>query len=756
MDIEPRQDLSSANQIAAQTASQATGTAATGQASQSSAPRLNEWRIASLLKTWRGRIKQQAWLTHWLETRSLPSLKRSLHLGLVLSLLSLSALAWLNAKYTVTASVLTQMGGELVMHSQRLGKAAPNAIQGNRDAFRQLDQSRNAISESLRILSDGGTWQGSELPAADEALAKKLASIRHAWLASDRAAAELLAREKQLVGFRTTLQSLNKISPVLLELAEQIATLNAQNGASPREIAAAGQLVMLTQRMGKNANEFLTPEGINQDTAFLLGRDANTFRDIISGFLEGSAVLRLPMTSHTDARARLNELQNNFTVYQGQLSSILSNLKYFIAAKEAERQIFTDNETLRERLIDLQDAYRLREGEGSWTSWALSVSVIFFILFALASGLILLYESRRATVTADARRTQAEMQRKKAVEEEEAARQINQKNQAAILRLMNELQEVAEGNLTIHATVSEDITGAIADSVNFTLEELCKLLAKVGQTTTQVANACSNAESISGELLTLAARQSEEIRQTGQAVLQMTAQIHQVSRAASESADVAQTSVGAAQQGEQAVQNTIRGMQLLREQMQESAKRIKRLSESSLEIGDITDLISEITEQTHVLALNASIQAASAGEAGRGFAVVAEEVQRLAERCGEAARQIAQLIKTVQADAQEAVHAVERSTQGVVEGTRLSDTAGAALADIGRISHHLAELIQGISSSAQEQSTLADHVARNIDSILTVTEHTRHGTQMTASSVQELGALAEAMSQAIARFRITN
>ena len=234
----------------------------------------------------------------------------------------------------------------------------------------------------------------------------------------------------------------------------------------------------------------------------------------------------------------------------------------------------------------------------------------------------------------------------------------------------------------------------------------------------------------------------------------MAQQIHQVSRAASESADVAQASLSAAKQGERAVQDAIGSMQQLREQMQESAKRIKRLGDSSLEIIDIVDLIAGITEQTQVLALNAAIQAASAGQAGRGFAVVAEEVQRLAERSGDAARQIAQLVKTVQADAQEAVAAMERSTQRVVDGARRSDSAGAALAEIHRISQHLADLIRGISSAAGEQTSLADHVAHHIDSILTVTEHTCQGTQMTANSVSELALLADELGSAINRFRI--
>ena len=701
-------------------------------------------------------VKNNPLIQPWLVYLSVKRVLRLMQIGLALSLIALGIFVWLNSQETAKASVRTQMAGDLVMHSQRLGKAAPNAIQGNRDAFVQLAQSRVAINEAFKILSSGGEWQGRTVPVSDAYFAKRISRINQAWQRSDQSALKLLALEKELTGFGTTLQTLNKLNPGLLELAEQVAIVSAQSGASAREVAAAGQLVMLTQRLGKNANEFLTPEGINQDTAFMLGRDANAFQDIMTGFIEGSTVLRLPALSNPDARARLQELQTAFASYRRELASILGNLKNFIAAKQAERHIFADNEVLRERLLELQQAYRALETEGNWTDWALGATGLISLMFAISLGLLLLHDSRQRTAEAEARRVQAELQRRKAIREEEATRAINQQNQAAILRLMNELQEVAEGNLAIRTTVSEDITGAIADSVNFTLEELRNLLSRVSHTAQQVAKSCSTAQNISGELLSLAGRQSKEIQQTGEAVLQMTAQIHQVSRAASESADVAQSSVSAAGQGESAVQNAIRGMQQLREQIQETAKRIKRLSESSLEIGDITDLISDITEQTHVLALNAAIQAASAGEAGRGFAVVAEEVQRLAERCGDAVRQIGTLVKTVQADAQEAVSAMERSTQGVIEGTRLSDTAGHALADIRRISHHLAELISGISASAVEQASLADGVARNIESILTVTEHTRHGTQQTASSVEELGELASELERAIARFRIVD
>ncbi len=334
------------------------------------------------------------------------------------------------------------------------------------------------------------------------------------------------------------------------------------------------------------------------------------------------------------------------------------------------------------------------------------------------------------------------------------AKRVNDANQAAILRLMNELQSVAEGDLTQQATVTEDITGAIADSVNYTVEELRTLVAQVQGTASRVTETTQLVDATSTELMAASSEQLREIRDTGESVLQMAGRINEVSAQAQQTAAVARQSLTATESGLKAVQDTIGGMNTIRDQIQETSKRIKRLGESSQEIGEITELISDITEQTNVLALNAAIQAASAGEAGRGFSVVAEEVQRLAERSADATRQIAALVKAIQTDTLDAVAAMERSTQGVVEGTRLTDAAGNALGDIDRVSHQLSDLITDISSRALGEAQSANVVAANIQHIFAVTEQTGEGTRSTAQMVRELSHTADELKRSVARFKI--
>ena len=672
--------------------------------------------------------------------------------GLVLTIVFL----WLSTRSDTLISNQTQIAGDALMHSQRIGKATPNAIQGNTEAFKQLSDSRKELNQDLVLLTIGGVYKGSEIPAPSPRMASAAADVEKVWLNTDKAAETILKHQKELSGFGVILQQLNGISPVLLDLSEQIAAMKTEGGATPREISAASQLVMLTQRLGRSANEFLTSQGVNPEIAFLLGKDTNTFRDIVSGFLNGSAILRLPATKNEEERQKLSELENSFADYQVAVTAILANIQNFVSTKQSEELIFTENELLKQRLSTLQDSYRDAQDELSLPFCLMLASALLALLAAAGIAWVQLQDGHRRTHDADMRRLEAEDQRLMAIQHELDTSNLNDQNQAAILRLMNELQEVADGDLTVQATVSEDITGAIADSVNYTVEELRGLVGRVTATARQVTTASDQAQSISTELLEASQTQAREIKEATLAVLEMATQITDVSKSASASVDVARQSVSAAEEGSKAVENAITGMNEIREQIQETSKRIKRLGESSQEIGEITELIADITEQTNVLALNAAIQAASAGEAGRGFSVVAEEVQRLAERSGAATKQIGALVRTIQTDTHDAVVAMEKSTQGVVEGAKLSDAAGAALSDIRGVSNLLAELIQNISLATEQQANSANGVASNIQNILTVTEKTREGTSQTASSIRELSKLAEDLKSSVSRFRVTN
>jgi twitching motility protein PilJ len=531
----------------------------------------------------------------------------------------------------------------------------------------------------------------------------------------------------------------NGSNPLLLDLAEQVQALKLESKAAARELSAAAQLVMLTQRMAKNANALLAGETIDPEVAFLLGKDTNQFRSLLEGLQKGSAQLRLVASTDSETNAKLTELSSAFKTYTDSVSSILGNMQRLLAAKNAAFAVFNDSERLlgaTERLA-ADYAADLAANKKIYLI-GVTVALMVAVLALIASTFV----------------QQERVRREEAEAQEAAAKLRNEQNQEAILRLLNEMQTFAEGDLTVRATVNEDITGAIADSVNFAIEELRSLVGRINAASEQVTNTSETAQKTSTELLSAAQTQSEEIKTTSAQVLGMARAINDVSASASESASVARASLSAAEKGQQAVHDAINGMNEIRGQIQETAKRIKRLGESSQEIGEIVELISDLTEQTNVLALNAAIQAASAGEAGRGFTVVAEEVQRLAERSAEATKQIGAIVRTIQTDTQDAVSAMEKSTQGVVEGTRLSDAAGQALTEMGGVSKKLAELIEDISKTTQGQARAAGAVATSMRHILGITEQTTEGTKRTVASVGQIAGLARDLRSSVANFKI--
>ncbi len=633
--------------------------------------------------------------------------------------------------------------GQALMQSQRLAKSVSQALIGSPAAFPEVRESTDVMAKTVRDLKTGEGTLAAAPAGVQESLDPLLPLVDRA----EKNANTVIAQQKILTQVGQALRTINRQSSDLLEIAETVSSLKLQQEASPAELSAVGQLVMLTQRIGKSANEFLTMEGVSPEAVFLLGKDLNSFREIAQGLADGNQELRLPGTKDPQTKERLVALLKQYEETRTQASAILGNLQGLVSAREAQAAIIADSEPLRKGLETVQEGLSKQTGFGAGSLLALIAFAATMILGGV--GFLRLYVRDQAL-----RAQLAEGQRLEAERQEQEAKRVNDANQAAILRLMNELQTVAEGDLTQQATVTEDITGAIADSVNYTVEELRSLVSQVQGTVGRVTETTQQVEATSTELLAASTEQLREIRDTGESVLQMAGRINDVSGKAQETAQVARQSLDAAESGLRAVQNTIGGMNLIRDQIQETSKRIKRLGESSQEIGEITELISDITEQTNVLALNAAIQAASAGDAGRGFSVVAEEVQRLAERSADATRQIAALVKTIQTDTQDAVGAMERSTQGVVEGARLSDAAGTALGEIDRVSRQLADLIAQISSQALSEAQSANVVAANIQHIFAVTEQTGEGTRSTAAMVRELSRTAEELKQSVARFKI--
>ena len=661
----------------------------------------------------------------------------------VLGLLGVIAMVATSLLSANRGSAQVAASGKALMQSQRLAKSVSQALVGTPQAFVEVRESADVLTQVVRGLRTGDGVLAAAPSSVQPLLEPMLTLVDKA----EKSANTVLAQKDVLTKSGLALRAINRQSSDLLETAETIAALKLQQQAPAPALAAAGQLVMLTQRIGKSANEFLTVEGVSPEAVFLLGKDLNTFRDVAQGLNDGSTELQLPVTKDAQTKERLGVLLKQYEIMRIEAQSILGNLQGLVASREAQASILSDSEALRKGLEEVQGRLSGDTGFGG-------LSLFFLVLSALALlaggyGFLRLFVAEQGQ-----RAALAQNQRLEAERQEQEAKRVNDANQAAILRLMNELQAVAEGDLTQQATVTEDITGAIADSVNYTVEELRNLVAQVQGTAGRVTETTQQVEATSTELLATSSEQLREIRDTGESVLHMAGRINNVSAQAQETAVVARQSLTAAETGLRAVQNTIGGMNSIRDQIQETSKRIKRLGESSQEIGEITELISDITEQTNVLALNAAIQAASAGDAGRGFSVVAEEVQRLAERSADATRQIAALVKTIQTDTQDAVGAMERSTQGVVEGTRLSDAAGTALGDIDRVSRQLSELITQISNQALREAESANVVAANIQHIFAVTEQTGEGTRSTAQIVRELSKTAEELKQSVARFKI--
>ncbi|MCU4443606.1 methyl-accepting chemotaxis protein [Acinetobacter pittii] len=647
--------------------------------------------------------------------------KPILYAALLCFVLALVSLAYLF--YNVPRhNQLIRSLGELRLLSQTISKQATEATEsGSQEAITKLQQSQKDFNENLLEI------ENIHGKSTDE-----YQKVQVMWTELSKNIDLISAHQKVLNQLYDTNISISETVPEIQAEYNLMVDQMARQGLPSSQVIIAKNQVFIAERILRSINSVLSGTDGNVSTSDF-SVDIDTFGTYLNAELNGNAELGVDRIADPALRESLESIKSEYDkVLKSAAATVLKNGNQIVNVRQASSQIFSKSDVMLDNLGHLSDVARK-----NWLTLLLG-AVLISSLAGLIFSVFKLITLRSVMDKQRVTRLQDEYDR----------------NQNAILRLLDEIADLADGDLRSYATVSEDFTGAIADSINFAIDQLRDLVSRIHETSQEVARYTQDTQSITNQLAEASEHQAQEIAGASTAMNEMAQSINQVSSNASESAEVAERSVQIASNGAQVVNRSIEGMDTIREQIQETSKRIKRLGESSQEIGNIVSLINDIADQTNILALNAAIQASMAGEAGRGFAVVADEVQRLAERSASATKQIETLVKTIQTDTNEAVISMEQTTTEVVRGANLAKDAGIALDEIQKVSGDLANLIASISDAAKLQSASASHIATTMTVVQEITSQTTTATFDTARSVSELANMAESLRESVTDFKL--
>ncbi|KRA46812.1 methyl-accepting chemotaxis protein [Pseudoxanthomonas sp. Root630] len=617
--------------------------------------------------------------------------------------------------------------------SQQLANQGREAVAGNASAFKAFKETKQSVEATV---SDLQARYGT-----DGTISGPLEKLATTWAPLGKNADQIIASEAAVLALAGNADRFAAQVPSLQAQLNEVVRAMSAGGAPSSQIYSALQQVVLAGTMARRVTE-IRAGGAGASTAGdALGRDAVLFGQVLEGLRNGNNELGIAAVRNGAALAALQNSQTLWATMKKDLDAILASSRNLFAAQGAAAaltngsgQMLQDSTNLFQAFSAFGSVRDTRLFPNFWLGIASGAAALVSIIGLLYS----LYRTRQR---------EQEVRYQTQVE-------YNSRNQQAIMRLLDEISSLGEGDLTVKASVTEDMTGAIADAINYAVDELRNLVTTINDTSVQVAASTQETQATALQLAEAAGHQADQITTASDRISEIATSIDQVSKNSTESAEVAQRSVQIATEGAGVVRETIRGMDQIRDQIQETSKRIKRLGESSQEIGSVVELINDISEQTNILALNAAVQAASAGEAGRGFAVVADEVQRLAERTSGATRRIESLVQTIQADTNEAVSSMEQTTAEVVSGARLAEDAGTALGEIERVSNDLNNLIKNISSAAQQQSTAALDITQTMGVIRQITSQTSLGAGQTAESIGHLAQLASDLRRSVADFKL--
>lgn len=625
-----------------------------------------------------------------------------------------------------------------------LAEYSYQASLGNANAFDTLDRSYQRFGEILRILIEGN--EAENLPPAPDVVQQPLMQVKDAWTEYDEKIVSIIKYKESMVVLHQAIQKIRDTTPALIALSDDVAQEMSRKRYDTNSIYIATRQMMLAERILFNVNKILSgDEGVSTIAvaADQFGRDANTFNRVLYGMLNGNSTIK--KVQDRTIRSKILLVEKKYNELLDFIRVIQEHSSFAYIVKESTRDIIGDMSSghLRDTenaLNNLNRAFTYSSQDMEFYGDAGDIAAV------LAMGFL--------AFTAIQLRAEGVSRLRQAEAETEKVEQQNQRNQQAILTLLDELGNLADGDLTVNATVTEDITGAIADSFNYAVDATRRLVKAINQTTDHVASAAREASEMALDVAAQSSDSAHLISDAAQSIYIMSDNIDDISRNSAELAEEAKRSVAIASKGKSTVSETIQGMESIRENIQDTSKRIKRLGESSQQIGEIINLINDIAEQTSILALNASIQAAMAGESGRGFAIVADEVQQLAERAGNSTRQIETIIKGIQTDTNEAIASMEQSTVGVVNGANLAKAAGEDLSHIEQVSLRLADLIFDISSSTQHHSSEQGVIAENMRAIQATASKTAEEIGQTVQIISNLAELANDLKKSVAGFKL--
>ncbi len=692
----------------------------------------------------RGQATQKGYLlnpekeqTHMKSESSRPALQRSgllyIMVGLLVFLLAFVAVTFfLITRDSRNQQIWIGNTTNIQVLSQQMAKSALESAEGTVISFFELGDARGDINQAMTSLMTGDPAQS--LPPLPRSMRESITTLNDTWERVDSNAQTILEREELVMSLAKSSALFIDTLPKMQALTDEAVRVLTKNDASSQQIFVAGRQLVLSDRILRHLNEILRDGNGVAGSVNSFRKEVDYFEQMLNALLHGSAKVGVTQVRNTDALNSLAQVSDLFTEIKPQIDFILTSSADLVAVRNAADSIFLDSKDMFDQARLVAEVIQGLSSSQVWPSlWSGSLALI--LMLAIVSWLV------RAFLIAE---------RKRALE----AGTQNQRNQQAIMRLLDEMESLADGDLTVHATVTDDMTGAIADSVNFAVEQLRELVTGINMTALTVAESAQETMTTTTNLAEASGRQAEQVRAVTDTINEMAGSFDKMAARSRESSEVAERSVAIANNGSQMVQQTIRGMDTIRDQIQKTSKRIKRLGESSQEIGDIVELINGIAEQTNILALNAAIQSASAGGAGRGFAVVADEVQRLAERATNATRRIEMLVQNIQTDTAEAVVSMESTTSEVVNGAKKAEDAGEALGRIESVSINLSRMIEEIAQEAQAQSVTATKVAGEMNAIRDISIQTSEGTNQTARSMGTLANLVARLRESVSDFKL--